>query len=336
MALTADHIGHRVVVRRRVAVTDADGSERRERFSDVLGELVDLSASSLTVRRRGGELVVVSMGQVAAAKPVPPAAVRRPSGRELERIAALGWRGLEEEWLGDWLLRAGNGFTGRANSFLPIGAPDRPIADALVFVTRWYADRGLPPRSQVPLPLAQDLDDELAAAGWQAYNPSRFLVSSLADLLAACPHRPDLPPVTHETVPGPQWLAGYQYRGQPLPAGALSVLTNAAAPTFASVRDSAGLLAVARGIVDEGWLGATAVTVTESARRRGIGSHIMRGLAEWAAELGGSQVYLQVAEENTAAIAMYDRLGFRTHHRYHYRMVGQSARSHRAIDARSS
>lgn len=323
MALTADHIGHRVVVRRRVTVTGGDGADNRERFSDVLGELVDLSESSLTVRRRDGELVVVDLGQVTAAKPVPPAAVRRPSERELERIAALGWRGLEEERLGDWLLRAGNGFTGRANSFLPLGDPDRPIGDALAFVTRWYGARGLPPRSQVPLPLAQDLDDELAAAGWRAYNPSRFLVSSLADLLAACPPRPDLPPLTHESVPGPEWLAGYQYRGQPLPDGALSVLTNAIAPTFASVRDSTGLLGVARGIVDEGWLGATAVTVTEPARRRGIGSHLMRGLAEWAAGLGGSQVYLQVAEENVAAIAMYDRIGFRTHHRYHYR-IGES------------
>lgn len=315
MALTADDVGHRVVVRRRVHAADDRG-----RFSDVLGELVDFGETSLTVRRRDGELVVIDHALVAAAKPVPPAAVRRSTDREVERIAALGWRGLEEQWLGGWLLRAGNGFTGRANSVLPLEPPDRPVADALRFVTRWYAERGLPPLAQVPLPLANELDAELAAAGWRSYNPTRFLTSSVSELLDACPPRPDLPPVTYEASPGPAWLAGYQYRGRPLPDGAVSVLSNAAAPTFASVRDSTGQLGVGRGVVDEGWLGVTAVTVIESARRCGLGRQLMRGLAEWGAARGASQVYLQVAEDNTAAIAMYDRLGFVTHHRYHYRI----------------
>ena len=35
---------------------------------------------------------------------------------DMERIAAAHWRGTEEERLGGWLLRAAEGFTGRANS----------------------------------------------------------------------------------------------------------------------------------------------------------------------------------------------------------------------------
>jgi ribosomal protein S18 acetylase RimI-like enzyme len=30
-------------------------------------------------------------------------------------------------------------------------------------------------------------------------------------------------------------------------------------------------------------------------------------------------VYLQVADENTAALSFYDRIGFTRHHGYHYR-----------------
>ena len=44
---------------------------------------------------------------------------------ELERVAAAHWRGTEQEWLGEWLLRAADGFTGRANSALPLGDPGR-------------------------------------------------------------------------------------------------------------------------------------------------------------------------------------------------------------------
>ncbi len=58
-----------------------------------------------------------------------------PGVPELERLAARTWRGLEEERYGEWLLRAGGGFTGRANSVLVLGDPP---ADRLV---SWLAAR---------------------------------------------------------------------------------------------------------------------------------------------------------------------------------------------------
>ena len=70
----------------------------------------------------------------------------------LERVAAQHWRGTEEEWLGGWLLRAAEGFTGRANSVLPLADPGLPLDDALDAVTRWYAARGLPPMIVIPRP----------------------------------------------------------------------------------------------------------------------------------------------------------------------------------------
>jgi hypothetical protein len=50
---------------------------------------------------------------------------------ELEAAAADGWRAPEEAALGDWRLRAAEGFTGRANSASPSrpgirGAPGSP------------------------------------------------------------------------------------------------------------------------------------------------------------------------------------------------------------------
>ena len=50
---------------------------------------------------------------------------------ELEAVAAQGWRAPEEAPLGGWLLRAAEGFTGRANSALAVGDPGLPLADAL-------------------------------------------------------------------------------------------------------------------------------------------------------------------------------------------------------------
>src|ERR687897_3928028 len=89
-----------------------------------------------------------------------------PRVPELERLAARTWHGLEEERHGDWLLRAGGGFTGRANSVLVVGEPAADLDDAVATVTRWYTDRGLRPRAQVPMPGAERADAALAAPGW--------------------------------------------------------------------------------------------------------------------------------------------------------------------------
>jgi len=60
---------------------------------------------------------------------------------DLERAAALHWQAPDIQPLGDWLLRAAAGFTGRANSALPVGDPGLPLPDAVAAVEDWYRRR---------------------------------------------------------------------------------------------------------------------------------------------------------------------------------------------------
>jgi ribosomal protein S18 acetylase RimI-like enzyme len=46
----------------------------------------------------------------------------------------------------------------------------------------------------------------------------------------------------------------------------------------------------------------------------------MAALGAWAADRGGHSCTLQVVATNGPALALYDRLGFTEHHRYHYRL----------------
>jgi ribosomal protein S18 acetylase RimI-like enzyme len=134
---------------------------------------------------------------------------------------------------------------------------------------------------------------------------------------------PTTVPVAFAPVPDDAWLAGYRYRGTPLPPVAAEVLVNADQPVFASVRCAPGpepLAAVARGVLVGGWLVVTAVTVDERYRRQGLATAVMAALGEWARERGGHSCVLQVAGANAPALALYERLGFTEHHRYHYRL----------------
>jgi N-acetylglutamate synthase len=235
---------------------------------------------------------------------------------DLERLAARGWRGSEEADLGDWLLRAGGGFTGRANSALVLGDPGTDLPDAVAAVTSWYVDRGLRPVAQLPGRQARPADAAFAEAGWQRDEDVLVLTAPLV------PESGDGVPVDLSPTPDDAWLAGYRYRGRPLPPAAWEVLTNAEDVVFASIRlqpEPAPLAAVARGVLTDGWLGVTAVTVAEQHRRKGLATAVMGALQRWAADHGAAWCYLQVASGNNPARALYRATGFIEHHRYHYR-----------------
>ncbi|MDQ3716558.1 MAG: GNAT family N-acetyltransferase [Actinomycetota bacterium] len=270
---------------------------------------------------------------------------------EVEQIAALGWRGLEEAHFGACLLRAADGFTGRSNSALVIGVPSTAEAGWVEAIERWYAERGLAPMVQVPLPGGEAVDAVLAAAGWKTHDLVRFLTGDIAEVRTSTAqslaHRSEGPPVSNllaqgvlhskgtsvltrlDTEPDDAWMAAYHYRGAPLPGHARDVLVRAEQGTelsFASLRAPAqdgkaeAVLAVARGAVAQGWLGVTAVTVAHQHRRQGHGTRLMAELATWADGCGAKAIYLQVAADNDPALRLYSRLGFHHHHDYRYRI----------------
>lgn len=235
---------------------------------------------------------------------------------DLELVAARGWPGLETGRLGDWLLRAGGGFTGRANSALVVGDPGTALPAAVDTVAGWYDVRGLRPCAQLPGRQARSADAAFADAGWERDTDVLVLTAPLA----APP--PAAVPVELARTPDDAWLTGYRYRGTELPPVARQVLTSAEDVVFAAVRPApppAPLAAVGRGVLTDGWLGVTAVTVDEQYRRQGLATAVMGALQRWAAERAAHSVYLQVVADNAPALALYRRAGFIEHHRYHYR-----------------
>src|SRR5436305_7180564 len=155
-----DLVGLRVVLRRRAGVRDG-----RVVYSDVLGRLVSVAGGVLSVRRDDGSTVTVPADDVHRLRAVPPG---RAEILALEEIAAQGWPAPETARLGAWLLRAGGGWTRRANSALLLGDPGMPVPEALERVRAWYAARDLPAALAVPLPAQAQADRTAARLGWAA------------------------------------------------------------------------------------------------------------------------------------------------------------------------
>src|SRR5215475_13916854 len=182
---------------------------------------------------------------------------------DLEHAAAPGWRALEEDRLGDWLLRAADGFTGRANSALAAGHPGRPLIEAIDAVRSWYAARGLPAMIAVPYPTGRPddsaLDRLLAQLGWAIRADAATVMT--AGPASVADHAGQDVPVDFESQPDRAWLARYHYRGQDLPAVAVQLLTSAPWQAFASVRSDGDTLAIGRVAGSGDWAGLTAIEV---------------------------------------------------------------------------
>jgi GNAT superfamily N-acetyltransferase len=312
----------RAVVRHRLArgVTDA------------LGDLVAMDADTVSIRTRGG-LVVIERADVVAAKEVPPRPSRRGaphlaiSMHDLEQIMVEGWPPVERAELGGWLLRAAAGFTGRANSVMPLGNPGVALSEAVDHCESWYDQRGLRPLFCLfgPEGFAVDEDPlgrELLGRSYEPFNNTVVMTTATRAL----------PPETSDTrgvrvllepAPSQPWWDAFAHRRWPdhsttTPAAARAVLGGSPDQLFASLEADGAVLGVARVAFGHTWAGVSALYVAQDHRRAGVGVQLIGALADASRARGIRSMYLQVVMANSPARSLFEGLGFNTHHQYRY------------------
>lgn len=340
VSFDAVHIGARVVVRYRLE-PPADGTHTGPSMTDVTGELVARNDHEVVVATRRGD-VAVARERIVAAKEIPPRPSRRGAPHlavsiaDLQRVMGPSWGALERERLGDWELRASQGFTQRGNSVLPVGDPGIPLAEAVDRVERWYAVRGLPARVSLAGPVGFDpVDDplgaELLSRGWAARDRTLNLTAATGTIASSDPGGPD---VRLTTDLDDVWLAAYLRTRPVVPDAAKGVLQGSPAHLFGSITMGGGLaqnlgmstpgsrdprpVAISRLGIAHGWAGLGAVWTDPAFRGRGLAAHLTACLAERASADGIRLIHLQVEADNDTALRLYERMGFQRHSSYVY------------------
>ncbi|MBF6329143.1 GNAT family N-acetyltransferase [Nocardia transvalensis] len=306
--------GRRVVVRYRLP------AGYPQQFTDVIGELVSLDP--LTVRTADGQTVSVAADAVVAMKPLGPRPIRTSEIRALEAAACDGWPGVQRAWVDGWLLSAGNGYTKRANSAVPVGSsgePARVHVETLHRISEWYTEQGLPLQLRLP--------DRLAPAppDWRTWGETVVVGIDIDNFVL--PQGPSMVRVDPE--PNAGWLELHRFRGEdavdlPPEVPDTTVLT--------AVREgelgfaALGLpnpLAIGRGAVTTApdgrrWIGLSCIAVAAPHRRRGLATLVCAELIRWGHKHGATHAYAQVDVDNSGALAMYREMGFVEHHHYRY------------------
>lgn len=280
-------VGSRVSLRYRLPESEV------EAFTDVVGHIEALGPL-VVVRTKSGERVEISPTDVMSVRELSHAPVRNSEIRAVEHAAALAWPGTRQHWIDGWLLRAG-GPTKRTNSAVPLLFSSD--LTALPAIADWYAALGLEPWMALP--------ERLLPVRTEGVEPNRVLTLALSGGSdAALPSQPD-----------DQWL---RIHGADVSAEVLSAVVDGEV-AFATVDDVAiGRVAVTTAPGGRVWAGLSDVVVLESEHRRGLGRAVCVEMLTWAAGRGATHAYVRVPDDNTAAIALAESVGFRLHHRARY------------------
>jgi N-acetylglutamate synthase len=250
--------------------------------------------------------------------------VRHQLVHQIEELAANAWPAPVVQLMGGWRLRFAWGITRRANSVLPNdyhGGPD--LDERVALAEAFYARRGLPARYQIsPAARPAGLDGMLADRGYRRHLRILVLCAELAavsDRLHAPRDR-----VTVTGAPDAAWLdtmrAMLGHYGDGAVAGRM--LESIGPPAgFAAVRPAGRPLAIGRAVAERGFAGVFGMATVPEARGQGLGRAVLAALAAWAAEHGATRLYLQVDDDNLAALRLYQRAGFEPAYAYHYRQL---------------
>ena len=272
-------------------------------LTDVVGHLIEVTPM-VRVRTKRGDVVDVWPDDVVAVRVLADAPVRTGDIRNLEHAAALAWPGVEHEWLGGWLLRFGHGSTRRANSAVPLdvsaAVDTRPIVD-------WYAARATAPLLAAP--------DRLFRLPPGATADGENVVMT-ADLTAETPPETS---ATIESTPDDAWLDLYE---RDVPVDVLTAVIDGDLAFGAVAGAAVGRAAVTVAPDGTRWAGLSAVHVVSEERRRGVARALCTDLLTWAAHRHATRAYVQVLPENTAAMGLYESMGFKAHHRSRYVSLG--------------
>jgi ribosomal protein S18 acetylase RimI-like enzyme len=239
-----------------------------------------------------------------------------PTVESIERVAATAWPTNERTGLGEWILSAGDGFSRRRNSTVPCGPPPGDLERRLADVESWYTVRGLTPLYRITPTCDPTIDGILEDRGYRIESPVVVMTLTI-DGAGPVQGVADSPVATESWVSTElealgvdrslvgQWLATIAVVPPPV--------------SFVTSADGDQTVGAGFGYVGEGLLGVFEVAVRPEYRRRGHAKRLMRALHAFGSENGAGKSFLQVAEDNEAALVLYQSLGYEPLYRYWYR-----------------
>jgi ribosomal protein S18 acetylase RimI-like enzyme len=239
------------------------------------------------------------------------------------RIEEAGLNALQTQqqlFFDGWLLRVSPGKAKRARSVNPHFGSSLPLDAKIDRCEGIYAARGLPALFRItPFCKPADLEPALERRGYVVFDPTLVQAVKLACAPTAA-RSADVQIVAPPIAEFVDAVAELRASSPAERAAHRERLAFTPLATYAVIASLDGRpAACGQAALDDGFAGIYDMVTAPALRDRGIATTIVTELLGWARERGASHAFLQVNDDNAAALAVYRRFGFETVYRYHYR-----------------
>ncbi|EPJ52252.1 MAG: hypothetical protein OFPI_14680 [Osedax symbiont Rs2] len=242
--------------------------------------------------------------------------------KNIETAAFKAWPAREQHEGDTLVMRFADGYTKRANSATVLNALNTDSASLRRSCEQFYQQKKLPCIIRITsLSQAQELDLHLGDSGYEHRDRSLIL-----DRALNC-QQPQPQSQQHSglvLVQPQQWLqsfcelSGSDYQEH---LAHLAILERIDQPLLLAQWQVQGrVVACAVGVISNGYFGIFDLLTDPAARNCGYATLLLTAMTHRAIKRGATHSYLQVVAVNTAAINLYQKLGYCQSYEYWYRI----------------
>ena len=242
----------------------------------------------------------------------------------IEEANLNAWPAIQQVLLDGWLLRFSGSYSKRGNAIVPVYPGTQPVLQKIRYCENAYRREDLPTLFRMSsAPGLRTLDRTLAELGYEQTDASLVLTYRNGKLPTTSSQQ--FRRLTLDT-----WINVYcKLSGMPETATRLQKLLLKSIPCdaiYGVIVDKTQYVACGLAVVDDKVTGLFDILTDPIYRRRGHAQELILNLLRCGSEHGAETGYLQVAEDNEPARALYEHLGFQSLYRAWYRIRDPSER----------
>lgn len=240
--------------------------------------------------------------------------------RTLERLSSRALPAQINRFYDGWLMRFNDGYTQRANAVYPIYAQPDDVLATILHCEAEYNSVHQPTRFKLTeATLPSHLDNILDSRGYETSTRHHVHAIKLRDFNGS------KMPIQQASYASEAWIALYlawMKTPEDLIKAVRHTLTKVPDHAdFCTLLDEDGqAVALGYGVQTEAWYGLFGIVVDADKRHRGYGQAMTEALMSLGKASGATYAYLQVDGNNTSALGLYEKLGFRQQYDYWYRL----------------
>ena len=268
-------------------------------------------------------------------KPMTPATLPALQDSLLSRVEDAGINASappQQRWVDGWLVRFSPGKAKRARCVQAVADGRLPLDERLALCAQVFQQAGLPMVLRLtPFSRPDGLDAALAVRGYSSLDDTRVMVATQLPTPAGLQADPLPGGLQLQAVAAAEFaeVVG-ALRGSPPGQRAAQAQRLALSPVpyqgwVLRRRDDSMVLACGQTACEADLVGLYDIFTHPDARGQGLARKLCAALLVQAQAAGASLGYLQVEADNTAARAIYRRLGFVDGYSYHYRTPAPGA-----------